>query len=380
MTGKERTLRALYFQEPDRAPIMGGYFSHGPFIEEASGIRPWWKDPQECLRRTYRNLGVDAIGANVLPKTPEQSAALGDGSVSNFTRKGENPYKSPEDVLQFVRNQPPLKEQKRGFDEQRVYDEIKNHYLNGQAEAGDDRLWIPWGGFGAVGFMWYSTFGYENYYMALALYEKEMEILFANAGELGRMRNEILVKCYEENNFPKVVWGGEDICDNRGPMLSPSLLRRIYFPHLKKAFQPLFDANIKLVWHSDGNIKPILEDLLDAGVGGFQGMQEHMPDPELNNSLEELSQLTDHHGDPLIFFGSISCRRTLPFGTPDDVRTAAQRCMDISKARGGGIVIFPDNTVGPDVPTENLFALYEYVTGVKAKRYFVPNVTLTMLN
>jgi len=34
MTGKERTLRALYFQEPDRAPIMGGYFSHGPFIVE----------------------------------------------------------------------------------------------------------------------------------------------------------------------------------------------------------------------------------------------------------------------------------------------------------------------------------------------------------
>jgi uroporphyrinogen decarboxylase len=283
-----------------------------------------------------------------------------------------SPYQSPEDVLRYVQNQPPVEEKVRAFDEQKVYDEIKNACLEGQKLAGEDALWIPWGGYGGIGFMYYSTFGYENYYMALAMYEKEMERLFADAGVIARMRNEVLVKCYEENDFPKFMFGGQDICDNRGPMVSPQLLRRIYFPHMKYAFEPLFKANIKLAWHSDGNIKPIREDLLDAGVGGFQGMQEFMDDPEVNNPLEELAQMTDRHGDPLLIFGSISCRRTLPFGSPDDVRRAAQRCMDICKARGGGSVLFPDNTLGPDIPTENLFALYEYVTTVKAKRHFPP--------
>ncbi|MDP6356055.1 MAG: hypothetical protein QF473_13180, partial [Planctomycetota bacterium] len=246
MTGKERTFRSLRFEDPDRAPIMGGFITHGPFLEEAGGIRPWWDDSQECLRRAYRNLGVDAVGASTVPKEPVNAAKLQDGTQSNFSLKSEepSPYQSPEDVLRYVQNQPPVEEKVRAFDEQKVYDEIKNACLEGQKLAGEDALWIPWGGYGGIGFMYYSTFGYENYYMALAMYEKEMERLFADAGVIARMRNEVLVKCYEENDFPKFMFGGQDICDNRGPMVSPQLLRRIYFPHMKYAFEPLFKANI----------------------------------------------------------------------------------------------------------------------------------------
>ena len=98
-------------------------------------------------------------------------------------------------------------------------------------------------------------------------------------------------------------------------------------------------------------------------------MQELMDNPEWNNPLEELVEMTDREGRPLLIFGSISVRKTLPFGTEDDVRAAAQRCLDLSARRGGGLVILPDNTVGPDVPIDNLFTLYEHVTGVKARRY-----------
>lgn len=371
MTGKERTLRALHFGEPDRAPIMGGFITHGPFLEAASGIRPWWDDPEEALRRAFRNLGVDAVGAATLPKRPEDSAELVDGSISNFGRKSDEPsaYQTPEDVLRYVREQPPLEQKVEGFDAQKLYDDLKGAYEKGQSDAGDDTLWIPWGQYGGAGFMWYGTFGHDLYYMALGLYEEEMEKLFRDAGVLSRMRNEVLATCYEESGYPKVVWGGDDICGNRGPMVSPGLLRRIFFPHLKHALEPLVESGFKIAWHSDGNIAPIREELLDAGIGGFQGMQEFMDEPELNNPIEELAQMTDRQGRPLLIFGSISCRRTLPFGTPDDVRRAAQRCMDVSAARGGGLVIFPDNTIGPDVPLDNLFTLYEYVTGVKATRH-----------
>ncbi|MBM4046965.1 MAG: hypothetical protein FJ279_17825 [Planctomycetes bacterium] len=372
MTGKDRTLRALRFEQPDRAPIMGGFLSHGPFMEKASGIRPWWSAPEECLRRVYHTLGVDAIGASMLPKRPEESATLSDGRISEFARKSDQPsrYHSPEDVLAFVRKQPPIESKIRQFDARKVYDEIKATCEQGQAQAGDERLWIPWRLHRDVSFHpWLSTFGYENFLAALALYEQEMERLFAEEAALSRLWNEVLVKCFTENDYPKVVWYGQDICGNRGPMASPALLRRIYFPHLKHAFEPLFEAKIKVVWHSDGNIKPIRQDLLDAGVGGFQGMQEFMDDPDLNNALEELAEMTDRHGDRLIIFGGISVRRTLVFGTPDDVRAAAQRCLDLSKSRGGGLVIFTDTSIGPDAPIANVFTLYEYVTGVKATRY-----------
>jgi hypothetical protein len=183
------------------------------------------------------------------------------------------------------------------------------------------------------------------------------------------MWNEVLVRVFEDNGWEKVVWHGQDICGNSGPMTSPDLLHSIFMPHLKIAYEPLVEAEFRIVWHSDGNIKPLRDDLLDAGVGGFQGMQEYMDNPDWNNPLEELAQMTDLQGRPLLIFGSISCRQTLPFGSAEDVRTAAQRCLDLSAQRGGGLIMLTDNTVGPDVPTDNLFTLYEYVTGVTAQRH-----------
>ncbi len=372
MDGKERTLRALSFEEPDRAPIMGGMLCHGPFIEEASGIRPWWRDAEECMRIVYRNLGVDAIGCPTLPKHPDESAELVDGSSSGFGQPagGGSRFETPEDVLEHAREQPSIEEQVRQFNPARAREEICAAYEAGQSEAGDDRLWLPWGIHHSVSFhSRLSSYGYESFLGALGLYEEEMATLFAADGVMSRLWNEVLVSVFEEHGWPKVAWHGQDICGNRGPMISPDLLHRIFMPHLKAAYEPLVEAKFRIVWHSDGNIKPLRDDLLDAGVGGFQGMQEFMDNPEWNNPLEELAEMTDRQGNPLLIFGSISCRRTLPFGTADEVRSAAQRCLDLSAQRGGGLIILTDNTVGPDVPTDNLFTLYEYVTGVKAQRH-----------
>ncbi|MFH1570319.1 MAG: uroporphyrinogen decarboxylase family protein [Gemmatimonadota bacterium] len=369
MNGRERTLRAIRFQEPDRAPILGGMLCHGAFIEEASGIRPWWRDEVECMRRVYRNLGVDVIGCSTLPSRPEEASDEHGGSFA-WKGEGPTPFRTAEDVLDFVRQQPPAAAQARQFDPARAYEDIRSTYAAGLVEAGDDRLFLPWGLHKSVSFHSRLTrFGFDNFLLALGQYEEEMERLFAADGVVGRLWNQVLVKVFEDEGWPKVMWHGQDICGNSGPMTSPALLHRIFMPHLKHAYEPLVEAGFRIVWHSDGNIRPIREDLLDAGVNGFQGMQELMDNPEWNNPLEELTEMTDRQGNPLLIFGSISCRRTLPYGSPDDVRAAAQRVLDLSRKRGGGHIILTDNTVGPEVPLENMYALYEYVTGVRAERH-----------
>ena len=371
MNGKERTLRALRFEEPDRAPIMGGLICHDSFIEEASGMRPWWSDSDECMRRVYRYLGVDVIGCSTLPTHPDDVTELEDGSSSAFGPQGAYSCATPEDVLAHVRAQPSIEDQVRQFDANQTYEEIRSTYETGRAGVDEDLLWLSWGLHKSVSFhSRLMTFGYEGFLGALALYPEEMETLFAADGAVARLHNEVLVKVFEDHGeWPKLVWHGQDICGNSGPMTSPDLLHRIFMPHLKRAYEPLVEAGFRIVWHSDGNIMPILDDLLDAGVSGFQGMQELMDNPEWNNPLEELAAMTDRQGRPLLLFGSISVSHTLPFGTPDDVRAAAQRCMDLSDERGGGLIVLPNNTVGPEVPVDNLYALYEQVTGVKAQRH-----------
>ena len=370
MNGKERTLRAIQFDGPDRAPILGGMICHGPFIEEVSGIRPWWKDEEECLRRVYRNLGVDSIGCSTLPSRPQEGAEENGSDTFAWQGEASSPFHSPEDVLAFVREQPTVEDVVRQFDPGRAYRDIRATYAAGQEEAGEDRLFLPWGLHKSVSFhSRLTSFGFDNFLFALGLYEQEMEKLFVVDGVVGRLWNEVLVKVFEDEGWTKLMWHGQDICGNSGPMTSPELLHRIFMPHLKHAYEPLVEAGFRIVWHSDGNIKPIRDDLLDAGVNGFQGMQELMDNPEWDNPIEELAEMTDRQGNPLLIFGSISCRRTLPFGTPDEVRAAAQRIMDLSDKRGGGHIILPDNTVGPEVPLDNMYALYEHVTGVKAQRH-----------
>jgi len=128
---------------------------------------------------------------------------------------------------------------------------------------------------------------------------------------------------------------------------------------LKRAIEPLKDAGIKIIWHCDGNIMPILDRLIDVGIDGLQGFQE-----ECGVDFAKLAQMRSKSGDKLILLGSISVTITLPFGTVEDVKRDVERCIEIA-APGGGFVLAPTSTVGPDIPVENIFAMYEYGKKVK---------------
>ena len=61
---------------------------------------------------------------------------------------------------------------------------------------------------------------------------------------------------------PRALLTGEDICSQQGPMVSPKFLRREYFPLLEYVWEPLRDVGAKLVWHCDGDYRPLLDDVL----------------------------------------------------------------------------------------------------------------------
>jgi uroporphyrinogen-III decarboxylase len=71
------------------------------------------------------------------------------------------------------------------------------------------------------------------------------------------------------------------------------------------------------------------------------------------NSPEELKR---EYGGSLTFFGAVSTQRTLPYGTPEDVRAeVVDRIRVLGK--GGGYICGPDHTVLGDVPIENVLAM-----------------------
>jgi len=117
----------------------------------------------------------------------------------------------------------------------------------------------------------------------------------------------------------------------------------------------VLEVGAKIVWHCDGNYRPLLDDVMACGIAGLQGFQR-----ECGMELEWIVDLRTRKGEPLIIFGPISVTTTLPHGTPDDVRAEVHRAMDLCRDRAS-LVFFTSNTIIPDVPLENIKTFWQTV-------------------
>lgn len=109
------------------------------------------------------------------------------------------------------------------------------------------------------------------------------------------------------------------------------------------------NPDIKFFFHSDGDIRPIIDDLIEIGFDIINPIQ-----PECMNPAE----IKARWGRRVTLDGGGSVQRTLPFGTLDDVRREVDYLIR-SCAYDGGYVFRASNVVGYDCPIENVIAYYE---------------------
>ena len=152
-----------------------------------------------------------------------------------------------------------------------------------------------------------------------------------------------------------LMFCGEDVCNNKGPMVSPRFLRQHYFPTVKMIIEPLVDAGVRLIHHCDGDVRPVVDDFIAIGFSGFQGFQY-----ELGVDPYDLKKRRSRLGEEMIFFAGLSVSRTLPFGTPKDVRNEVDYFLDFTGG-GKGLFLVTSNVTGVEVPPENLREAYRYV-------------------
>jgi hypothetical protein len=187
-----------------------------------------------------------------------------------------------------------------------------------------------------------------------------------------RERAKAFVKVHRELDLVPLLFCGEDLCNNKGPMVSPEFLRQYYHPTVKMIIEPIVDAGIRVVHHCDGDVRPVVQDFIDCGFSGFQGFQiETGVDPY------ELRKLRSRRGEEPIFFAGLSVSRTLPFGTLQDVRDEVDYFIDYTDG-GKGMYLFTTNVVGPEVPPGNLLEAYRYVKQYDpSKHHIISNASCT---
>jgi uroporphyrinogen decarboxylase len=111
----------------------------------------------------------------------------------------------------------------------------------------------------------------------------------------------------------------------------------------------------KIVWHCDGNYRPLLDDVLACGVGGLQGFQT-----ECGMDLAWIRDLHTRQDEPLLIFGPLSVTTTLPHGSPADVRAEVHKAMTLARDHVS-LVFFTSNTITPDIPLENVRTFWQTV-------------------
>ena len=148
-----------------------------------------------------------------------------------------------------------------------------------------------------------------------------------------------------------VLMMGDDFGTQKGLFMSPEMWRRFLRPGLK-AFVDLGQSfGCKVAHHSCGSIKPIIPDLIECGLDVLNPVQPDVRDMDRR-------ELKRRFGDRLCFHGSISIQRTLPFGTPDDVRNEVRERFE-TLGPGGGFIFCTAHNIQADTPTENVVALFD---------------------
>lgn len=350
MTKRERVLKTLQFEEVDSIPTLGGWITSAAHLQALSGVpkEEFWKHPRKYAIAAYKRLEVDALAHLCLPRSQEDHRVY---AAYGAKGRGEK-YSSPEDVAAYIKSLDTPSTVEKNFDSRAFYNQFVAETLSLQRELGEIAV-IPDFWNAACHWDYYLEFGYENFLVMFALYPELMKKLYEVTALGGYLSNIQIAKAVKDHNFVPMMLVGADICTTKGPMVSPSLLEEIYFPHAKMCLKPLHDAGIKTIWHSDGNILPILNQVLDLGVSGFQGFQE-----EIGVHIADLQKMRTKSGERLIFWGSFSVSSLLPYGSVEDIKRQKSHCIEVTG--GKGLFIFPANTIGPEVPLENIFALYEH--------------------
>lgn len=166
-------------------------------------------------------------------------------------------------------------------------------------------------------------------------------------------RAEVSVRHYVRSGVD-IVWLGDDVGTQRGMMMAVPFWREHLKPRLARVIKAARDCQIEPFWvayHSDGDIGPIIEDLIEIGVDILNPVQ-----PECMPVQETISKYRDR----LAFWGMVGTQTTMPFGTTSDVRAAVDELRELAR-NGARIVLSPTHAIEPDVPWENLEMLINEV-------------------
>ena len=148
-----------------------------------------------------------------------------------------------------------------------------------------------------------------------------------------------------------IIWIGDDFGGQNRMLVSPAVFREFFKPRYARLFAEWKHINpsVKIAFHTDGYVYPIIADLVEIGLDILNPVQPKSMDP---------GKVKRDFGDRLTLWGTVDIQEVLPFGTVADVvREVKLRVCTAGK--GGGLILAPAHNIQSEVPIENILAFYD---------------------
>ncbi len=201
---------------------------------------------------------------------------------------------------------------------------------------------------GSVGHMYETAWqirGYEQFLLDTVERPAWAECLLERLAEQNMVKATAFARAGAD-----VIHCGDDVANQKSLMFSPETWRRLIHSRWARIWKAVKEINpdVRIWYHSDGNIQAIVGELVEAGLDILNPLQPECLD---------LDAIHRRFGRRLTFDGCIGTQSTMPFGTPDEVRARVKEIIE-KYGREGGLIISPTHVLEPEVPLENIDALF----------------------
>jgi uroporphyrinogen decarboxylase len=185
--------------------------------------------------------------------------------------------------------------------------------------------------------------GFERMMADFFLNPELLEYLFKQLASIAAQSVAILARAGVD-----IICLDDDVGEPSRMMISPDLWRRFLKDHLAQIINVArkADPSVRILYHSDGYIEPIIPDLIEIGVNAVNPVQPDVMDPV---------ELKRKYGSRLAFWGTVGSASDWIYGSPGTIESEVKKRIE-TVGQGGGLVLAPAYDLEPEVKWENVLA------------------------
>jgi hypothetical protein len=177
--------------------------------------------------------------------------------------------------------------------------------------------------------------------------------LYLHPEELGILRDAVMGEFLDQirgiaTRGADAVLLADDFGTQTAMLLSPGHWRAFFRPCYQRMVAEIHALDIHAWFHSCGNIRPIIPDLIEIGVDVLHPLQP---------SAMDLAEIRHTFGGQICFAGGVDVQALLPLADSEHVASEIRRIIDLLDGLHGGYIVAPTNSIMPDTPFDNIEAM-----------------------